>query len=365
MAVNQVPPPPGGPWQIAVIEDEPDIRDQICQWLREASPCEGRTFEPKPFEGFAEANASIADRKFDIVVLDIFEGRGGGVPPSPGVDVIRRIKESTFTPIVVYTALPERLGDIQSPFIRVVAKVDGLDRLEGEIRRLLQWRLPQLSRALREAFDVTLRDYMWGFVAVNWAQFEAIVAQPDFGRLVVQRLADAYSSYGASSVLGIAYGDVASFDIPPDEVHPASVYVMPPRPNGLRLGDIRKLVDGEGKPQYFVLLQPTCDTVKVAGDKNGKGARTPNVERVLCARAQSKPYRKDEHSYRLPAFLSVPELRVEFRDLLLIPLKELASLECVATVASPFAEQLAASFASYIGRIGTPEFHTEAPSTGP
>jgi hypothetical protein len=324
--------------------------------MARALPFESRRFEPTPFHDFADAEAALLERRFDVVILDIFRGRGGPTPPSPGFDIIHRIKRTTFIPIVVYTALPDRVEQIRSPFIRVLGKLSGLDALEAEVRQLLGWRLPQLARALREAFDETLRNYMWEFVEPHWGEFEAIVDKPDFGRLVVQRLAAAYSTEGAAGVLRAAYGAEVPL-APPDKVHAASFYVMPPTHGGLRLGDIRKGVDSRGSVRYLVVLQPSCDTVQSKGDALGKGARTPNVADVLCALAypKPKPDHKSEHEFPMPPFLAIPELLIEFRELVVVPFDDLIRLECVATVASPFAEQLAARFAAYIGRIGTPD----------
>ncbi|MGP8078168.1 MAG: hypothetical protein ACLQD8_04350 [Thermoplasmata archaeon] len=363
MAAAPIPAPAGDSWRIAVVEDEEDIRGQICHWLGRMDPVEGKSFQPTPFPDFDGAWAGLMDWKFDIVILDIFRGHGG-VPASPGLDIMERIKRTAFVPLIVYTALPERVTGLRSPMVRVVGKVSGLGALEGEVRQFLAWRLPQLARALRATFDDTLRDYMWRFVDAHWDRFESMVDKPDFGRLVVQRLSEAYTADGSRGVLGAAYGPVATTGPPADKVHPASVYVMPVPTGVLRLGDIRVRRAGESPPKYLVVLQPSCDTVRIAPDAEGQGARDPNVDRVLCARAYPRPPHKSDHDYPLPAFLAVPDLMVEFHDLEIAPIDDLLSLDCVARVASPFAEQLAAKFAAYIGRIGTPEIEAPpAPAT--
>lgn len=355
-------PPVAGSWQIAVVEDEEDIREQICGWLRAMAPADGRTFEATPFGDFQAAQSGLLERRFDLAIIDIFQGHDG-VPTSPGLHVIERIKRTAFVPVIVYTALPEQLAEVRSPLVRVVSKVAGLGVLESQVRQFLDWRLPQLTRALRTTFDDTLRDYMWRFVDANWDRFEQMVDKPDFGRLVLQRLSEAYSSDGAGRVLNAAYGPAAPTDPLDDKVHPASVYLIPVPPGLLRLGDIRVRRDAGGHPSYLVTLQPTCDTVRVAADASGRGARSPNVDRVLCANAYPRPPHKSDHDFVLPAFLAIPDLMVEFHDLELVPIDDLLQLECVARVASPFAEQLAARFAAYIGRIGTPDIRPAPPPT--
>jgi hypothetical protein len=154
------------------------------------------------------------------------------------------------------------------------------------------------------------------------------------------------------------------------QVHSMRYYIIPPVLNFPVTGD---LYFGEvnGIEAYWILLTPTCDLL----------TEHPNAENVLLAQClpleeqpeyqawvkekernreklerllTNKRRQRDRHFF-LPSALSIPNLLVDFQKLMTIPVGNLSTLNRLASLDSPFAESLAARYARYIGRVGTPD----------
>jgi len=68
--------------------------------------------------------------------------------------------------------------------------------------------------------------------------------------------------------------------------------------------------------------------------------------------------RRDSQSERfffLPGALSLPDLIVDFQQLVTLQRDHMGGLERLASLDSPFAEALLARFTRYFGRLGTPD----------
>jgi hypothetical protein len=120
------------------------------------------------------------------------------------------------------------------------------------------------------------------------------------------------------------------------------------------------------------------------------GGRTPKTDWVLCAKAtlvseapevvewlasrtstKEKEVRKllsnnrgtrfgsPDRYYFLPGAWDIPDLLLDFQSLEYVGLDSVRTLTCAATLASPFAEALAARFQRYVGRLGTPDVNVE------
>jgi len=139
----------------------------------------------------------------------------------------------------------------------------------------------------------------------------------------------------------------------------------------------------ESKAEYLVVVWPSCDMVSANG-------RTPKTDTILCTRAslftdsgevvalQGENSQKNQKKVRmlisntrdpnfgspdrfhfLPGICDVPSLVIDFQALEDVPLAEARSLDCVASLASPFGEHLLSRFLRYIGRVGTPDVDSD------
>lgn len=329
---------------------------------------------------FDSALALLRERKIDLVILDVF--RGG--PPQgdrAGIGVLENWRSTGFAPVILHTALPEGLDEHCNAFVRLVPKEAGnFARLAREIEELFALKIPQVHRAIFEHLEASLRDYMWNFVAANWKEIGGLVPRPDFARLLVHRLGLQFARVGVGAVVEQLHPGAPGGDPEPQKVHPAEYYIKPPLDPDPMLGDMRLLNRGD-KDELFVVVWPSCDLVLRGGKCK--------VDRALCARAvpiggfeehqkwaetatppesatkalvalmsNNRKGPQPERYYFLPAVWDIPAVVIDFQQLEHVSVEELRGAQCLATVASPFAEAIGARFVRYLGRVGTPDLDT-------
>ncbi|MEW5874117.1 MAG: response regulator [Candidatus Zixiibacteriota bacterium] len=371
--------PVANTWNVLVVEDDENVRRQIREYL-EGEQFASRHLNISDITDLAAALNVIRERKADLIILDVYRGTAALGGERTGVQILESIKKSGFVPVILYTALPEGLDSHRSSFVRLVGKeAGGLDKLKEEIGELFRMKVPQLHRSVVDHLDQSLCTYMWSFVQEHWIDFEEIVDKPEFLRLVIQRLAMTFSRQGIGDMIAAVYGVQAPGDNP-DSVHPAEYYVKPPIGTDPLLGDLR-VRENDGGKTHIVVLWPSCDMVSANG-------RTAKTDWALCAtatplsemgevrewsadRSDSKKkkvkrllsnnrdtnFGSADRYHFLPGVWDFPDLVVDFQALEHVRLSELRGLNCLATVASPFAESLAARFQRYIGRLGTPDLN--------
>ena len=371
-------------WIVLLIEDDDrvrcDIREEFAGEL-----IAGRKFSFRIIATFEEAFREVRQRRADLVILDVYRGSplAGGEPA--GFEVLASLREAGFSSVILYTADPESARRFATPLVRVVGKDEGgVGRLREEVEDLFSTHLPQIFRAVVGHLDRTLRDYMWGFVEKNWTLLEVIRDRPEFLRLLLARLAASLSQEGIERITTEVFGIPDPMQPGSGRIHPAEYYIMPPVGRDVRFGDIRiASAEDVGKSEYRVVVWPTCDMVTAGG-------RVVKAERVACARAtplsdteEMKAWKKTpskatraairkimenkrqgtglspDRFHYLPAFCQVLDLVVDFQRVDSIPFPQVSAMECQATVASPFAEALAARYLHYIGRIGTPDLDVD------
>lgn len=231
-------------------------------------PPQRRAIDAVP-ASFEDAVDLLQRRKVDAVILDVFSG-SITERRATGLDVLKHWQASGFAAVVLHTALPDEVRRLESVFVRVVPKdARALENLRIALDSLFATKIPQIHRATLEHIDNSLREYMWTFVAPNWEVLKGLVAQPDFVRLLVKRLADQIAVSGVSSVVNSVYSK-KDYDSTSSAVHPTEYYVKPPTTSEIRFGDIR-VHDGG----LMIVLWPSCDLV----ERDGRC----KVEFALCA----------------------------------------------------------------------------------
>jgi hypothetical protein len=88
------------------------------------------------------------------------------------------------------------------------------------------------------------------------------------------------------------------------------------------------------------------------------GLPTPSNTRIRQLQELLRNNRQGNQSERfffLPGALSLPDLVVDFQQLVTLRREHMRGLERLASLDSPFAEALLARFARYFGRLGTPD----------
>src|SRR4051794_7877128 len=121
---------------ILIVEDDPQIR----RFLRATLAAEGYVY----YEALTAADGLVQfdARRPDLILLDL------GLPDRDGVEVIRRVRESSQTPIVVLSARGEendKIGALDLGADDYVAKPFGVGELLARIRAALRRAAPAMA----------------------------------------------------------------------------------------------------------------------------------------------------------------------------------------------------------------------------
>ncbi|HEY7495462.1 MAG TPA: hypothetical protein VIH59_30690 [Candidatus Tectomicrobia bacterium] len=115
---------------------------------------------------------------------------------------------------------------------------------------------------------------------------------------------------------------------------------------------------GREKAELVLLARCLPLTEQVEYQQWRDGLPTPS--RTINGKLQDllRNNRRDIQSERfffLPGALSLPDLVVDFQQLVTLQREHMGGLERLASLDSPFAEALLARFTRYFGRLGTPD----------
>lgn len=368
-------------WQLLFVDDEEDTCQQVKEYLEGESIFGTGEFPAvETLTDFGQALEALEARRFDLLILDLRLGPHEETPEEEaGVRTLQAIQQRRFVPVIFYTALPHLVRDLETPLIRVVEKGASPASLLEAVRTIFTSRLPAVNRALIRHLETVQRDYMWEFVAKHWEQFSDTVDRTALAYLLARRLATSLSGTGIQQ-LAQDLGDATGVGVTEGLVHPMRYYVMPPVEKSPLAGDLYhgQVEDRDG---YWVLLSPSCDLV--TGREKAEWvllARCPPLseqdeyqkwQTVLPQtsratdrklRAMLRNNREDnqaERFYFLPGALILPDLVVDFQQLVTLPRAQMTALERLASLDSPFAEALLARFGRYFGRLGTPDLALE------
>lgn len=354
-------------WRFLVIEDD----DETVRQLEEAIP--GFVDAPdsthvESCKRFDDGAERLANERYDFLILDLKDdsksaasGEEAPEEASPGVKIFESLKKTRFVPVVFYTALAHVVRAQETSFVRVVEKTEGLDKLKQEVRRVLETRLPSLTREIEEAE----RSYMWDFITSHWKEFERTSDKADLAYLLARRLAITLERLATR--LAQTADDKGSE--PTVKAHPMMMYIVPPIAAHCLAGDVLLQTVG-GVFQYWIVLTPSCDFFqeKVAHvvlakcenlteQREFKNWSLNPADPSKAAKANMENLIGDNRErYKfLPGTFFLPDLVVDFQQLRSVPVKALEEFTPVASLDSPFGEAILARFARYFGRVGTPD----------
>ena len=370
---------PESPLQLLFVDDDDDITKQAEEYFDEKiTLSSGEYIKLHILNSFDSALAELESRRIDVVILDVRLGTPENTSgENRGIDVLEAIRQVRFVPVIFYTALPESVREYETPLIRIVEKTQGFGYLQQVIDELCATRLLHVNRALLRHLEYVQREYMWGFVASNWEKLGDTPDRSALAYLLASRLAKSLSDSGISKFI-LELGGADPTLEKSNAVHPMLYYVIPPFREKPLAGSIYlgKIGNQEG---YWVLLTPSCDMLQGKADKVLFSFCQPLIDQKEyqdCYAADGQPSkgkleilakllsnnRKDAQADRfffLPAAIMLPDLVVDFQNLSTISINQLAELEHLASLDSPFAELLVSRFTKYLGRLGAPDLNID------
>lgn len=369
-------------WELLFVDDEEDTCKEVKEYLEgETIDTSGRILHVETLTNFDDALGTLENRHFDLVILDVHVGHLSASlsDAEEGIKILEAIKKRRFIPVIFYTGLPKSVEDLSvgTPIIQVVEKTEGLDRLLTIIKEIFSTGVPLVIKTMIDLIESDQRDYMWKFVAENQLKFATSQDPTALAYSLARRLAISLSGPGIKKIAESLAGPSETIS-EKDHVHPLRYYIVPPIDKSPLAGDIYRY-NKYSKSRYAILLTPSCD-LDIGHIK---------AERILLARCTSLTYQKEyrkwkansetspqkidksllnliannrqgagvqkERFYFLPGALQVPDLVVDFQQLLTLPMRELDKMDRIASMDSPFSEALLSRFARYFGRLGTPD----------
>ena len=318
---------------------------------------------------FEEADSRLRSLRPHLVILDLIKDEDAAESVVEGLNTFEAIWDRNFCPVIVYSARKEEYDNTRPPHPLVMSEQKGTGseiRIVEAIRKLSPYinALTKTENIVRESLSDAMRD-----TAIRAFQ---TTTSP-------QRLADIVTR---SSRRRIA----AMMDEPaPGESRLASweIYIYPPVSDQKLLGDILRRNKGNfNDPDSFrVVLTPSCDMVDT-------GTQRPRVNKVLVAKCcpmsdviqrmgmqdagaarlkEELPRRMLNQGYFQdfiplpPLDGEIPAMAANLKDLDLIPIVYIGTgrkFTRVASVDSPFREQVAWAYLQIAGRPGLPERDT-------
>lgn len=367
------------PPQILHVDDDPDVLERVREYVEGEEIGGWGRAKVTGLASFDDALAELETRRFDLMILDVRLGGHEDQDLLPeeeeGVRTLDQIRERRFLPVIFWTGLPGKVQHLAGPLVHVLDKTDGLNILTDSVRQLFATRLPALDRALRHLVEEEQRRYMWEFVAHHWDELQGDGDHMALAYLLVRRLGRSFSGPGIQRVAD-ELGEHGPAGPEPGKIHAAEMYIAPPLPGtGPGAADLYRERLGHGET-WWLVVTPSCDLEHDKAEYVVLAACEPleddrrmrawsesdnrrNREKVRDLVSHKTGGQDDRHLF-LPAAPTVPNLVTDFQCVRSVTRQELAGMERVASLASPFAEAVANRFVRYFGRVGTDDLDVES-----
>lgn len=379
-------------WNVLLVEDE----NETCRQIKEHYDTwsyEGNRLLITDVTDFTIALEELNKQRYDLLILDVFMGANKTIESGEkaGIEVLNKVKQRRFIPVVFYTALPAAVKTLENPLIKVAEKTGmAFETLDSSIIELLNTGLLKINREFTRHVDGTLREYLWDFVPQNWKEITSSGDLESLAYLLCRRLAASFDTRGAErlaqSLKSEQVTQATEQENETEKVHPMQYYIIPPSGEWLSTGDIVKENGTEEPDSYWLILTPTCDFIERAKserraehvlivqclplrefseyqechkEKPHSSSKTRRLNDLIGTPYRTPEGRQEGRFYFLPGALDVPDLIVDFQQSCTVSFDSVSHYVKIATLDSPFRESLVFFFTRYIGRIGTPDLDIE------
>ena len=215
---------------VLVVDDEPHLRRTLAISLR------ARGYVVETVADGRSALQSVAERTPDVVVLDL------GLPDLDGIDVLRRLRETSSVPVIVLSARTDSADKVEALDVGAddyVTKPFAMDELLARVRVALRRREdgggPAVAPVLTPDFSLDFaerRAVAAGsevrLTPTEWSLLEVLARRP--GHLVTQRdlLREVWGpGYGRESNYLRVYANQLRRKLEPDPASPRYVVTEP------------------------------------------------------------------------------------------------------------------------------------------
>lgn len=362
-------------WNVLVVDDDREQAETTAELIsgRKALKA-GPDVKCMVVCSFGDAIAAVERSKFDLMILDLNDeanDRDADGTNYGGQRILAELRKFHFTPVVFYTGYAGKIGDLASPFVKIVDKGAPASELRGAINSIFETKLPQLLQHIQEQ----QRQYLWEHLESAGIDKTDNWQSEDFAFLLARRLSHSLEGKAIRSFFDPERQDAE------EVAHPVELYVWPPLGNRTGFGDILK----NGYDEYFVVLNPACDFAQqkaeqvllaqctgldkteeysevVKAKESGQQVSATKRKELLCLlrdNRQGKGVQAERYKF-LPRTIFLPNLVIDYQSLTQVPLKVIKEeFVRVATLDGPFAEAVQSRFVRYYGRIGTPDLEFE------
>ena len=184
---------------VLFVEDEEDTTRQIKEYFANWEH-DGFRLEAEICQDFESSLARLESKRFDLLVLDVLKGPADANDEAGRV-TFDAIKSRRFIPVIFYTAVKERVLDLESAVVKVVSKGPGLGVLENSLIEQIDSGLLQTNRELNLHFEETIREYLWDFVPQHWDELTGTTeGKATLGYLLSRRIALSLDVEGAEKL---------------------------------------------------------------------------------------------------------------------------------------------------------------------
>ena len=357
--------------RVLVIDDDPRVRENLRDVLEEAGGW--HVIE----QGFDNVVGALETNRPDFVVLDLIEGSGADGADS-GNASFKRIWETWFCPVIVYSAFPDQQRFGPHPLVKCVRKGSGSDDLVRDRLTVLRPQAEMIAEVHAE-FDTHIREALRDSTVQLSEQLESQSNGVRSLARSVRRLVAARIDEGA-------------YDEEP--LHAWERFVVPPLGEHPLTADLLHRAGAEwNDPGAFrLVLTPSCDLVR-RGDKRARADRilvaSCEPVRQLDTLKSGKRSRKLQklrsqlNDGAIGPHLPIPRLqgqvpsmvanlkRLELLDWAQIVLDddvresqtEQPRYRRIASTDSPFREMITWSYLRIAGRPGLPDVNADAWAT--